>query len=170
MRTRLVGTTAAVVLLAATSGTASAQPRVPVVNRPTFSPYLNLLSGYGSPAFNYYALVRPQLDVMQQQAQIQQQLAQQAQALQATNSTLANGLIDPRLPVTGRGATFGYYSHYYPTLGGGRGAVYGGDATTYGGYSSGPIIPAYAANRNQQIGQAPRPAARGAGGAGGVQK
>src|SRR5947209_8598829 len=104
MRTTVIGTTAAVVLLAASSAPVSAQPRPPVVVRPTYSPYLSLLGGYGNPAYNYLTLVRPQMDFMQQQAQIQQQLQVQAQALQTTNATLTNGLVDPRLPVTGRGA------------------------------------------------------------------
>jgi hypothetical protein len=145
-------TAVAAATVLAGSGRVSAQPQPPVINRPTFSPYLNLLGGFGSPAINYYGLVRPQMQFMQQQAQIQQQLNMQTQAIQAQNTAIANGLVDPLLPVTGRGATFGYYSHYYPTLAsrGGAGVLgAGGTVGGVGGYGSGPVVPAFAANRAQ---------------------
>jgi hypothetical protein len=114
------------------AGTAAAQPQPPVVGggRPTFSPYLNLLRGSGvaggaGPALNYYGLVRPQIQFNQQSNALQQQVTQNQQAIQGVNSQLNQGA-DPTLPATGRGATFGFYSHYYPAFagrGGGSGTL-----------------------------------------------
>ncbi len=69
-----------------TPGRAAAQTigRRPVTpyQRPTFSPYLNMLRG-GNPAVNYYGQVVPQrtmtLELQQQQRQLQQLQVQQAQ-------------------------------------------------------------------------------------------
>jgi len=148
---------AAVALLAVASSVkpASAQPQPFVPPQPVYSPYLNMLWGGGGPAFNYFALVQPQLQFQQQSAQLQYQLNRTNQAIQATNAALVAGA-DPYLPITGRGATFGYYSHYYPALSGGR---FGGAAGR--GFSSG-------FNRGGLgIGQAPS-VPTGVGGYGGV--
>lgn len=139
-----------------------AQPRPAVpASRPSYSPYMNLLWGGGrgaSPALNYLGIVRPQMQMQEQAAQMQAQLYQTNQALQQTNQVLATGA-DALLPATGRGATFGNYSHYYPTLGGGGGSALGGART-------GMMNPMMG---GMNIGQAPnRPAAGGGGRAGGM--
>ena len=62
---------AAVALVAACvgAGEASAQPPLPAgpvgITRPPFSPYLNLVRPGGSPALNYYGLVRPEVQARQ---------------------------------------------------------------------------------------------------------
>jgi hypothetical protein len=151
---------AAVLLAAASAGPAAAQPRPPVAPpRPAFSPYLNLLWGGASPAFNYYALVRPQLQIQQQAAQLQQQINATNQAIQNINT--AGGIVDPYLPATGRGATFGYYSHYYPTLGGGGGAVATGPR--FGGYGGAMTAPSVGRPAVGTTGQAPPPRTAGRG-------
>jgi hypothetical protein len=48
-------------LIGATAGTAQAPLQRPIAG-PTVSPYLNILRGGNTPAFNYYSLVRPQLE------------------------------------------------------------------------------------------------------------
>jgi len=118
-----------------------------------------MLWGGGSPAFNYLAIVQPQFQIQQQANQIQQQLYQQQQQIQANGRVIG---ADPYLPQTGRGARFGYYSHYYPTLGGGGGgpSYGGGGMTSYGG----PVTPAFAHSSASQIGRSPQKPANDAGG------
>lgn len=92
-----------------------------IFNRPTVSPYLNLLrpqGGVGSP--NYQSLVRPQLD----QERINQQQRQQMQQLQSrvyqgpTSQSSAGAPIAIR--ATGHTTQYMNYSAYYPALGGQR--------------------------------------------------
>ncbi len=123
--------TLALVLIAVggTSAFAQPQPGNSGVRSPSFSPYLNLVRG-NSPAANYFGIVRPGQQLQQQANQLQQQLSQ-------TNQSLSSGLggINDQL-TTGRGATFGYYSHYFynsPASGGGL----GGGRTGGGGPSLG---------------------------------
>jgi hypothetical protein len=127
------GTTAlALVLIAVGGSTALAQPQPggSGVRSPSFSPYLNLVRG-NSPAANYFGIVRPGQQLQQQANQLQQQLSQ-------TNQSLSSGLggTNDQL-TTGRGATFGYYSHYFynsPSSGGGLG---GGRSSAGGGFGGG---------------------------------
>lgn len=143
---------------------ASAQPQAPVSpiqQRPTFSPYLNLLRGGSgsSPALNYFGLVRPEIQFRQQGNMLQQQVLQNNQAIQGLNNELAVGA-DPSLPITGRGASFGYYSHYFPALGGAG----GGTAGRIG--SGSPLGNLVNRAGGGSIGQAPQRSTPPAGGAG----
>jgi hypothetical protein len=90
------------------------QPFNPQLNRPTVSPYLNLLRPGGSAAFNYYTLVRPQLDFQQSINTIQTQVLQNRQTLTdlAQQSSNSGGASD--LPPTSNVPAFlntgGYFS------------------------------------------------------------
>ena len=103
---------AVLVLGLAFAGTAAAQPQPPGGgtgvggNRPTFSPYLNLVAGgRGSPAINYLGIVRPQLQAQQAFGQLQQQANANAAGVQALNNGLAIGA-DPNSLQTGVVARF----------------------------------------------------------------
>jgi len=129
-RTRFAAV-AAVTLVSATATYAQPQPPV-VATRPTFSPYLNLLRGGGSsPALNYFGLVRPEQQFMQQQTQLRQQLQQTNQQLQAVNQAVIAGG-DPNLPETGHAAVFNNTLHYFGGQPGSSGARVGGYPTSAG--------------------------------------
>jgi hypothetical protein len=134
------------VLGLATANPASAQPvPPPSPPRPAFSPYLNLLGPWGV-GFGYFGIAQPQMQIMDQQFQIQQQLQATGQNLANFQNAVANGLVNPFLPVTGRGATFNNLGHWYPLArnGGGGGGFGGGSGgyrmmpqrnlSAYGGY------------------------------------
>ena len=78
-------------------------------NRPALSPYLNLSRG-GSPAINYFNLVRPQQDAAQtfQGLQFRQnELCDQTQQFGTT----------PGYVGSGHATSYFNYSHYYPGFG-----------------------------------------------------
>ena len=78
--------------------------------RPTVSPYLNLLRNDTGPLPSYHGLVRPlvnQAAVNQRSAQEARSLGLAVQSLQSVNSTTVSG--------TGTGSVFGNRSHFYPT-------------------------------------------------------
>lgn len=97
------------------------RPYASPLSRPTLSPYLNLLRQDGSPASNYYTLVRPQLRQQATNIQLNQQLMQQDQQLGDLRQTVEFGAGQTGLAPTGRGASFMNYSHYYSFGGGGGG-------------------------------------------------
>ena len=112
----VVGVATAVATL--TPGEAHAQRSVAdqVLNRPTVSPYLNLLRGSGNASLpTYYTLVRPQIEQRQenirQQAAIQQLQTRINQPLrtQAPAGTGASSAIRG----TGHATYFLNYSHFY---------------------------------------------------------
>jgi hypothetical protein len=72
-----------------------------------------LLRRENSPAFNYYTLVRPELNTQNALLQLQQQTAANRQAITAVQSGGAGGL-----PPTGQPTYFMTYSHYFMSLGG----------------------------------------------------
>lgn len=114
-----------------------AQPVPPggVPQRPTFSPYLNLLNRGAGPAVNYFGMVRPQQQFQQQAGLLQQQLNTantEFQSLQLQNQQLATGLINVFLPQTGNVAVFNNTGNYFNRIGGGAGG------TTFGGGGSRP--------------------------------
>lgn len=86
---------------------------------PAISPFLNLARG-GSPAVNYYGLVRPQTQTAKSLQSLQFQISGLAQP--GVQSTPETG--QPVL-TTGHGATFFNLSHYYPSspMGTGRSAA-----------------------------------------------
>ena len=88
-----------------------------VFNRPTVSPYLNLLRPQGGVAIpNYQALVRPQL----QQQQINQQQGRQLQQLQRRTYQGPSSQSSAGAPIairsTGHTTGFMNYSAYFPQL------------------------------------------------------
>jgi hypothetical protein len=131
MTFRVQACTAVLALLGlAAANPASAQPVPPAAPpRPAFSPYLNLLGPWG-PGLGYFGIAQPQIDMMQQQFQIQQQIQATSQNLANFQNAVSSGLVNPYLPVTGRGATFNNLGHWYPLArnsgGGGFGGGYGG--------------------------------------------
>lgn len=98
--------------------------------RPTISPYLNLARG-GSPAINYYGLVRPQIQTQAALNQVQQQLLDQQTQLNQQQYGLTSGV-----PITGRPAGFmnhyGYFQNWQNRGAGGAGLP-GGLNTGLGG-------------------------------------
>jgi hypothetical protein len=146
----LRASTAAVLALlgVAAANPASAQPVVPASPpRPAFSPYLNLLGPWG-PGLGYFGIAQPQIDFMQQQFQLQQQVQATSQNLTSFQNAVSSGLVNPFLPVTGRGATFNNLGHWYPMARNSSGAGFGGGSggglispqsglRNYGGLGSG---------------------------------
>lgn len=167
LHTTFAGAFAGLLLASAVSPLA-AQPQPPgaPTRSPTFSPYLNLANRGGTfnPGITYLGIVRPQQLQAQQNSQFQQQFAQTNQAV-ATNTNALNDNL-----YTGRGATFGYYSHYYynsPTGGGGisGGGGFRTGGTTAGGFVGGGFGGGAASvfrpgGSASNIGMAPRPALR----------
>ncbi len=91
-------------------------------SRPTYSPYLNLTRG-GNPAFNYYGLVRPELDFRRAITDIQGQFNAFGGA--GPTGTEEGGT------VTGHRVLFDNLSHYYAGLGAsGSSRAGGGMGTT----------------------------------------
>lgn len=102
--------------------TSSCEAQVPfsnvTVDRPTISPYLQLLNT-GNPNVNNYSLyVRPQIDAQNasrsQQEQIRGLQATQQQLLRAPQGLAIQGSRDIR--VTGHETTYMYQSHFYPQV------------------------------------------------------
>jgi hypothetical protein len=84
--------------------------RPPPPQHPTTSPYLNLLRRQNSTAFNYYTLVRPEV-------QIRNQLAQQGAAIYQLRGDLQaqeNANTTSQMQPTGHATTFLNTSRYYP--------------------------------------------------------
>ena len=134
----------AVLLAAGPLPSALAQPVPPVAQRPRFSPYLGLMSGFGNPGLNYLGVVRPQQQFQQQANLLSQQIRQQAQTLQDLNTALVYG-VDPDRPMTGHGAVFNNTGHYFnsnPALGGGTGSgrvggAFSGGAGSFNTFAAG---------------------------------
>ena len=114
------------------AGDLCAQPPLPggMSSRPpAFSPYLNLLRSGGSPALNYFGLVRPEM--------------QFRQAIQTLNSDVAQnrqqiGNLDPTnsaLPFTGHTTQFMNLGGYFMNSGGNSasGSRYGSGAMNRSG-------------------------------------
>lgn len=112
------GTACALCAIVVCAGSAGAQPPVPGASRPAFSPYLNLVRPGGTPALNYYGLVRPEL-----------QFRQSIQNLQTVTATNQQSIGDLQsngtgVPSTGHPTQFLNYGGYFlsnaPTGGGPR--------------------------------------------------
>lgn len=108
------------------SGSGGSKPFSSVSRGPTVSPYLNLFVGSDGlndqdVAYNYQTLVKPQI----QQMEINQQLQQQQQQLNRQVQQLSTRpAFDPRgsqtMSPTGHPTAFMNYSHFYPSAGGGQ--------------------------------------------------
>jgi hypothetical protein len=119
---------AAAVMLALVAAPCAAQPPgyapggvglPPFASRPTVSPYLNLLRSGGSPALNYYTLVRPQNQFYRSISQMQQDIGANAQEINSLQQTpTATGM---QMRPTGFVAGFMTQSHYFMNLGGAAG-------------------------------------------------
>ncbi|QDU24156.1 hypothetical protein [Urbifossiella limnaea] len=128
----------AAAVLGTLAGAAKAQPPVPGgvggagnIQRPSFSPYLNLLRS-GSPALNYYGLVRPDQQFRQSITNLQGSVAANQQAIGGLQSEVEVGA-----PVTGHPTQFLNYGGYF--LNSGPGSVGGGGPANFqpGGQAGG---------------------------------
>lgn len=148
-------------VLVGNSPSALAQPMVPGgMQRPSVSPYINLLrgnSGINNAALNYFGIVRPEQQFRQQAGFLQQQLNQTNQTL----GIVAGGQGDVE-SITGRGASFMNYSHYFNsfgTPGGAPGMGMGGMGMArpagIGGNLGGMAMPGAAASGTSGRGIAP---------------
>jgi len=92
----------------------------PTVGRPTISPYLNLNRGGGTPAINYFGIVRPQIESQQAIQNLQHQVQTNQAMIQAQNQPAETNEVAP----TGR-PMGGYlnYTHYFPILSRGVGGA-----------------------------------------------
>ena len=79
------------------------RPQTSPFPRPAVSPYLNMARG-GSPALNYYNLVRPQQDTQTAILQLQQQSRATTQLIQTPPDAILT---------TGHPSRFLNYSHYF---------------------------------------------------------
>ena len=101
------------------SSIAAAQPPGvgggPAINRPTTSPYLNLLNrgnrGFGGPALNYYRFVRPEQELRQYSSQLGQQVTSLQQSL-TSQGLLPDG--SRALSGTGHATSFLNLGGYFP--------------------------------------------------------
>jgi hypothetical protein len=148
MRTFVFGVSFLVML--GLSRSSLAQPMVPGGSqRPAVSPYINLLRGntnVSNAAIGLYGVIRPEQQFRQQAGQLQQQLSMTNQNL----NSLAGAEGEPTL-ITGKGATFMNYSHYFNNING------AGGAGSYGGRGSGM-------NAAASFGSGPAGGARGSSG------
>ena len=132
--TRTALPVAALLLLSASDLFAQPVPPVGPAQRPTFSPYLNLLNRGGNPGLNYLGIVRPQMQLQQQFNQLQQQTNQQFQYLNQSFDSQIDTLSGAFLPPTGSVSTFNNLGNYFGRIpvGGGYGGGFG-STTRFGG-------------------------------------
>lgn len=95
--------------------TASSRFRSNLLNRPTVSPYLNLLNGTGSSGIsNYHTLVRPQLEQRRLNQFSQQQFGSVNRQLQTINTQQQTGNAGTGgIRATGHRTFFQNHSHFY---------------------------------------------------------
>ena len=109
---------------------APGRPAGPAVNRPTFSPYLNLLRRGNSPGVNYYGMVRPEIEAQKTFRSLQSQIADNNRSIADQSAVLQTAL-----PGTGeKTVTFlntgGYFMNLSPQ--GGMGAAFGAPLSNAG--------------------------------------
>ena len=110
MRQLIVAATVSVgVLISQATNPAVAQALRPLGSGPAVSPYLNLVRPGGSPAVNYYGIVRPQLVYNTAINSLEQQVAQSKVAITAQESL--------NVPTTGHQVGFLRYQQYFLNLG-----------------------------------------------------
>ncbi|MBX9628704.1 MAG: hypothetical protein K2X82_33225, partial [Gemmataceae bacterium] len=110
--------------LLAAAGVARAQPPVPggvggyggVATPPAFSPYLNIVGGFGSPAFNYFGIVRPQVAGRQAVLGLEGAVANNRQAIANMEAGLAGGEFN--MSPTGHSTMFLNTGGYFMSRGG----------------------------------------------------
>jgi hypothetical protein len=116
---RLVFRVTCAVAVLGVGGSLHAQPPAPGgVGRPTDSPYLNLVRPGGSPALNYFGLVRPELQFRQSIQNLQGAVTANQEAIGGIQAEVTG------IPVTGHPTQFlnygGYFLNSGPSLGAGR--------------------------------------------------
>jgi hypothetical protein len=123
-RTQAVAALAVVGLVAVEA--AQAQPVPPA--RPSSSPYSSIIRPGGGGAYYGFGFNQADTSALLQNQMLAQQINQTSQQIQGLQTFLATG-INPNLGITGRGATFNYLGHWYPSArngGGGGGGMGGG--------------------------------------------
>jgi hypothetical protein len=85
------------------------------MGEPFVSPYLRLVQPGGDPGFNYFNLVQPQLQQMENTRLNATRIQGLNRDLQQTKQTTAYG---PQLGIraTGGSASYRNYSHFYPSM------------------------------------------------------
>jgi hypothetical protein len=137
-------------LLALFGGPALGQPLYQP-NQSPVSPYLNLLRPGNSPGFNYYGLVKPQLQFQNDIMSLQQQVANNRTSITDLNSQLT--------PTSGHSTYFQTTGAYYPN----RSISFGTGGARPNGANRGPTqsntmsqIPQMSGANFGQISQPPR--------------
>ena len=140
---------------------AQPMPGVGPAQRPSFSPYLNLLNRGNNPTLNYLGIVRPQQQLNQQVGQLQNQANQQSQASNSGGASDTD-FINPTGNVSVFNNTAGYFNRYGGS--GGQSAFGTTNRMTSGGLGGIGRTPNGAAFNS--IGRAPQ--SGGGGGLGGA--
>lgn len=145
-RTWLCLFAATVVLSEGSKGLAQPIPPAGPVQRPTISPYLNLLNRGGSPALNYLGIVRPQQQLAQQFGQLQLQANLTSQMVNQAYSQEAGASNDMLAP-TGTVAVFNNTGSYFNRIGGVGAGSFGGLSAGGFGAAGGFQRPSFAGGR-----------------------
>lgn len=111
MRRLFLFTIPGLVLAAACLRTQAQNPPRYQPQRPTVSPYLNLLRNDTGPLPNYYSLVRPQLNQLAFDRQMMSESRLQSLTIQKLETVTEQRLTGP----TGSGSVYGSLSHFYPS-------------------------------------------------------
>ncbi len=114
---------------------AKAQPAVPA-RAPGYTPFMGVLGRGAVGVGGYYGLYRPNIQLQQLQAELNQANANLSQ----TQAVISN-MVNASLPQTGRGGVFNSLGHWYPS------SKYGGGGGAMGGYgivntARMPVMPA----------------------------
>lgn len=109
-------------------GQSFAPPTAPRAQRPTLSPYLNLLNRNNSPAFNYYNRVRPRQAFDDYQQQTARNLSSLERRIEESNQAIQQSQ-NSQLAPTGQRVRFmdlgGYFGTGAGQFGGGGGGSVG---------------------------------------------
>ena len=99
------------------TGTVQAQRPLPIQDRPTLSPWLNLYRRDPGPVGSYLSYVRPEQRLLSTLSRQRTGLARQEAALSRLQSELSQVGPETTIAPTGTGATFMNYSRYFDTRG-----------------------------------------------------
>lgn len=102
-------------------GSARAQAPLPIQDRPTLSPWLNLYRRDPGPVGPYLSYVRPEQRLLGRLAQQSSAISRQNAAITALRNQAASVGTETTIAPTGTGATFMNYSHYFGSVGGSAG-------------------------------------------------
>ncbi len=95
-------------------GNASRKIQNSLYNRPTVSPYLNLLQPQGGGLPNYQTLVRPAIDQRRRNQDTNRQIAELQGVVAANNVRDQRG--ETQFRPTGHATGNFYYSHFFPLM------------------------------------------------------